>query len=282
MIALILGGAPSVWTELATAKAMLGAGGYVVVAANLAGRDAPDRIDAWASLHSDLIAGWAADRKGNADFRAFAPTRHPDALAAEIVPERWAGSSGLYAAQVALYEVGASAAILCGVPMDSSAGHFAIPGPWASTTSYRRAFEAALPAIGGRVRSMGGWTSQLFGRPEPEWIEAVSTLRPLGRTQPKRRPMFTVTNNSNETKRFNEEDPNGGFRLVRLAPGESGQFEINPNQAIFQRGELTVTPAKEPETLSKRAKADAKAEHRILAQEPETNATGPSGASSAE
>lgn len=277
MIAIILGGSPAVWTELAAAKAMLGARRYVVVAANLAGRDAPNRIDAWVSLHSDLIATWAADRKGNADFRAFTPTRHPDALGAEIVAERWPGSSGLYAAQVALYEVGASAAILCGVPMDSSAGHFAVPGPWASTTSYRRAFEAALPTIGGRVRSMGGWTSQLFGRPEPEWIEAASALRPLGRSEPKRRPMFTVTNTSDETKRFKEFDPNGGFRLIRLAPGASGEFDIDPNQAVFVRGGMDVASveAKKP----KRAKP---AQAEIEAITPEPNAAGPSGAYPAE
>lgn len=97
--------------------------------------------------------------------------------------------------------------------------------------------------------------------------------------------MFTVTNTSDETKRFNEADPQGGFRLIRLAPGEGGEFDIDPNQAVFVRGGLDVAPASPaepaPEPAPKRGRP-AKTESEIAAPEPETNATGPSGASEAE
>lgn len=290
MIAIILGGSPTVWAEYAEAKALLGQRRAVVVAANLAGRHSRERIDAWVSLHSDLIAGWAGRRRGNQDYRAFTPTR-AGRMATEIVEERWPGSSGLYALQIALYEMGAAGAILCGVPMDSEAGHFAVPGRWASTTSYRRAFCAALPSVGARVRSMSGWTQSLFGRPDQIWIEAIEQQRSLGRTEKASLPMFKVTNTSNETKRFKEFDPAGGFRQAELAPGESGDFDIDPNQSAFVRGGLDVTASQAP-TAKRPAKAAPKrgkpapkaktAQPKIKANEPEQNATGSSGASPAD
>lgn len=54
--------------------------------------------------------------------------------------------------------------------------------------------------------------------------------------------MYVVENTSDTVKRFNEADPKGGFRTVRLAPGESGTFDIDPGQARFHRGGLKATP----------------------------------------
>lgn len=171
MIALILGGAPSVWLELEAAKAML-TRPYVVVAANLAGIEYDHSLAGWASLHPDSLAEWVA-RKGSTDARLFTP---------DETPERWPGSSGLYAAQVALFEMGASGAVLCGVPMESSAGHFVDPGSWAGVDDYRRAFAASLPLIGGRLRSAGGWTASVFGGPTPEWVVAIDNIKPAARS----------------------------------------------------------------------------------------------------
>lgn len=247
MIALILGGAPSVWDEHAAAEELL-CRGRLVVAANLAGIHYPGRLDAWATLHPDLLPGWASQRKGNADFRSFTP---------DDVAERWSGSSGLYAAQVALFEMGTSGVILCGVPMDSAAGHFTGRTPWESTTSYRQAFAQALPEIGGRVRSMGGWSADLFGKPTPAWIDTIDKLRPLGASRPQhlRTTMHTITNTSSATQRFNARRPNGELYIARLAPGASDEFDADVNQAVFARGLLKATNL---EKSAKPAKATAK------------------------
>lgn len=234
MIALILGGAPSVWHELSEASGLIWPRRHIVVAANLAGIALGDRIDGWATEHADELPGWMARRQGNDDYRTFTP--------ADVTP-RWDGSSGLFALQCALFEMGASAAILCGVPMDSGAGHFSVPGPWALTTNYRRAFQAALPEIGGRVRSMSGWTADLLGAPTATWVDAVATLRPLGASRPQhaRTPMHKVENTSKVAQKIIVQSETGGFKHVWLAPGESDSFEIDPKQARYQTGDLKVT-----------------------------------------
>lgn len=241
MIALILGGAPSVWDDLSTARRLVGDRRTITVAANLAGLHHDGPLDGWATLHAELISGWAKTRSAG---RLFAPARMGPAPV-DVVAERWCGSSGLYAAQCALFEMGAPAVILCGVPMDRAAGHFIVPGQWAPVVTYRQAFAAALPVIGGRTRSMGGWTRSLFGAPTDAWLDAVATQKPMGSTSPQHRngPMHTVKNVSQEAKTFNEADPEGGYRRVTLQPGESGSFDIDPNQSRFQTGELKVSEA---------------------------------------
>lgn len=261
VIALILGGAPSVWRDLAEAQALLNRR-HLVVAANLAGIHFTGPLDGWASLHTDLLPKWAAERSGKPARRLFTPPT-PD--------ERWPGSSGLYALQCALLEMGATGAILCGVPMEQGAGHFSDPGAWASTVDYRRAFASALPELGARTRSMGGWTQALFGPPTAAWIDAIDNTRPLSATRaPNERngPMHHVKNVSDEGQRFHGHDDQGLPTHFHLAPGESGDFEVNTAQAAFQTDALKVTelgtPAAKPKRVRKpgarkpRAKAGAK------------------------
>lgn len=172
MIALILGGAPSVWRELAEAQALLSRP-HLVVASNQAGMTYDGHLDAWCSLHPDFLLDWAARRHGNDDYRVFLPNTYPGWPQAKVVKDRWDCSSGLYAAQVALFELGAAGAILCGVPMDADAGHIAHDGPWTDAGHYRRSCRDALPDIGARTRAMGGWTRDLYGAPTSVWIDAL-------------------------------------------------------------------------------------------------------------
>lgn len=76
--------------------------------------------------------------------------------------------------------------------------------------------------------------------------------------------MYVVENTSDTTQRFNEADPQGGFRKIFLAPGESGTFDIDPGQARFHRGGLKVSPVAseapaKPKTKPKAAPKRAKA-----------------------
>jgi hypothetical protein len=246
---LVLGGAPSVWAELEAATALLGDRGFGVAACNNAAVVYDGQLDAFATLHPEHLTRWRRERKGNADFWAFVPTAHAGCVA-EVLAERWAGSSGLYAAQAALDGMAASGVILCGVPMDPAAGHFTYGGRWTGGEGYRKGFVAALPHIGGRVRSMSGWTRDLFGPPTPTWLDAISGAKPARsfRPVPMRTPMFKVTNVSQTLQRFNAFDPAGGFQLVRLGPDESGLFDIDPNQAKFQPGGAFVVVETATET----------------------------------
>lgn len=234
MIALILGGAPSVWAEAEAAAKLLNRR-HLAVAANLALVHYRGRLDAAATLHPDLLDGWIAQRRGNKDFRRFTP---------ETTPERWPGSSGLFALQVALFDLGATGAILCGIPQDNAAGSINHSGPWNGGDDYRRAFMAALPEVGGRVRSMGGWTAELFGRPTKAWVGAIDNTKPAGRSAPKETPMFTVKNTSNATQKLWARTEDGTLALHHLAPGESVKADIDPNQPKFgEGGPFKVTAA---------------------------------------
>lgn len=242
-IALVLGGAACVWDDLRAARALIGSRHHIIVACNYAGRDYPDDIAALCTEHAELLAGWIADRRGNANYRKFVAGPHWTCRNAEVIAERWPGSSGLYAVQIGLTEMQCAAAILCGMPLDHQAGHFIRPGAWTDTAHFRHGFGLALPTIGARARSMGGWTAELLGSPTDAWLNAISDIRPMAGPTRKlaRPPMHHVKNVSDETQRFHATDESGLPTKVSLAPGRSGHFEINPHQAAFQTGALKVT-----------------------------------------
>lgn len=169
MLAAVLGGARGVWAELAELEAMIGRRPDLIVATNDAGVVYPGRLDAWATLHHERFAEWRRRRTGNTDYRAFIHAPHV-AVQADVVPDRWSGSSGLYAAQVALSHLGARGVVLCGVPLDADRAHFFNGAPWTDADVFRRGFEAALPVIRETVRSMSGWTRDLLGFPDPQWL----------------------------------------------------------------------------------------------------------------
>lgn len=272
MIALILGGAPSVWLDLEKAQAQLDRR-HMVVAANLAGIHWPGKLDGWASLHSERIGDWRAARKGQPAARHFVPAGVHALPWAEQAPDRWNGSSGLYACQVALFEMGATAAILCGVPMDSEAGHFDRPpgASWEGTADYRLGFEAALRECGGRIRSLGGWTADLFGRPTSAWVGSVENIKPLGASRPQHlriAEMHTIKNTGKATAKFWARDDSGLLVLHRLAPGEAVEAEIDPNQPKFQGGDLSVTERRVAQVKAKPAKKKTPA-RKAAAKTPE-------------
>lgn len=271
MIALILGGAPTWEAEAMAAADLLPGVRRMVVAANLAGVHWSGKLDAWATEHPERLAEWACQRKGPAASRHFVPA----GLAmcppgTEQAADRWNGSSGLYAAQVALFELGATAIVLCGIPMDSEAGHFIYPGSWAGTADYRLGFEAALRECGGRIRSMSGWAAGLFGQPTPEWLAAVENTKPLGSSAPQHlriAEMHKVTNTGKTTEKFWAKGEGGKLELYRLGPGDSVDAEIDPAQPRFNGGSLKIAEMKgAPKAAPARSvtRPKAAANHRPL------------------
>jgi hypothetical protein len=99
---------------------------------------------------------------------------HPDTHV-DVVPARLdqSGSSGLFAVRIALDVLKARRVVLAGMPMDDSphvydAGRRSGPSFVPYRPEWRR---AARDEFGGRVRSLSGWTADLLGRPDPEWLE---------------------------------------------------------------------------------------------------------------
>jgi len=174
-IALVLGGAKTVWRDLERAQALTAGLDTIIVASNYAGLHYPGRIDAWPTLHHEAFTPWREQRAaagGNTDYRAFIHARHWACDGCEILPERWSGSSGLYAAQVALEAMDAAGVILCGVPMDAEAGHIIRPGLWSDTDRYQPGFLKAK-AEGAAIRSMSGWTADVLGQPNRHWLRGL-------------------------------------------------------------------------------------------------------------
>lgn len=163
-LALVLGGAATVWEDVEAALALTEADG--VVACNDTAADWPGPLDAVATHHPEHWPRWAAQRAA----RGYPPP-------SRLVTDGWAfpgqsspGSSGLFALKVALIDLGYDRAILCGVPMDEAGRHTNDPRPWRAATTYRAGWVQSLPAIANRARSMGGWTADLLGRPDAAWL----------------------------------------------------------------------------------------------------------------
>ena len=170
-VALCLGGAACVWDDLERAREIVGEREVIVVASNFAGVSYPGRLDAWVTLHPERMRAWEADRaarKLNTDYLTFSG-RALHNTTARLVLDRYRAASGIYAAQVALEVLGACGAILCGVPMDEDAGHIHWPGEWPVLSRYRTAVEA----IRAPIKSMSGWTADVLGLPDAEWIEGL-------------------------------------------------------------------------------------------------------------
>lgn len=185
MIALIVGGAPSVWSELEEAKALVAGREHLIVATNHSGRLYEGDIDAWVTLHPELFEPWRKERAAkdlNEDYRALVYPRRQRPHGTEPWPQRWYGSSGLYGAQVALEALDCRGVILCGVPMLEEAGHVTGLATWPGVEKYRPGFLEAK-AEGAPIRSMSGWTADLFGRPDEEWLASLG----LGLAQTKQR-----------------------------------------------------------------------------------------------
>ena len=76
------------------------------------------------------------------------------------------GSSGLFAAKVALVDLGFDRVTLCGVPLTVT-DHITGPDtPFRNALDWRKAWADLAPEWRARMRSMSGWTRQLLGGPD--------------------------------------------------------------------------------------------------------------------
>lgn len=168
--ALIAGGAACLWDDLAAYDGPVDG----VVACNDAGAEIED-LTAWVSLHPDCFArkGWLAKReaKGWPPVPLYGHKAERGSPCGMIETD-WAfpgqehsGSSGMYAAKVALVDLGFDRAVLCGVPM-SPTPHFFGGEPWMVANRYLKRWALVPEEYRERVRSMSGATRDLLGAPD--------------------------------------------------------------------------------------------------------------------
>lgn len=167
-VALILGGAPSVYEDF---DAALDLGEFDgVIGANHIGIAWPGVFDAWCSVHSDDLRAWAGarERRGLPPHKAIV---RGDATSNRLPGQSETASSGIFALKVALVDLGFDRAVLCGVPLTPT-GHFLREGdPWSEAHHYHEGFRQAVPFLRDRARSMSGHTARVLGKPTAEWIE---------------------------------------------------------------------------------------------------------------
>lgn len=180
MIALVLGGADCLQSDLDEAAKLVDPHACTIVATNDAGVYWPHRLDHWVTMHPTELPYRIQRRRtmGHPDGYTTWTRPYPHGLKdreklCDRVISGYNGSSGLVAVGVAI-ETG-HRAILCGMPMDVRA-HFNREGVWEKAEGYRERWVELHDTLAPLVRSFSGWTRERFGAPTSEWVDAA--LRP--------------------------------------------------------------------------------------------------------
>lgn len=180
--ALILGGASCLESDVEEWLSEWGGGPWdgLVVAINDVGIVVTSRLDHWVTLHANKFPNWEALRR---EKHPDAPTDYitwgrPDAMHYAQSTERviGTGSSGMFAAQIAITRLRCRRVVLCGVPMtrtphfDASVVHVA-GRPWREAESYwKNGWAKHQDMLRGKVKSMSGRTRELLGAPTRRWV----------------------------------------------------------------------------------------------------------------
>ncbi len=160
-----------------------------VVACNEAGIEWQGELEAWVSLHPRFfgLKGWVQARKDRAhpDAKMLVgheeglkdDHRHKTGIPENIVSMRYqfpgvennSGTSGLFAAKVALCDLGFDRVVLAGIPLDP-VPHLHGRTDWVerpkTPEGYRKVWAELPERYTSRMTSMGGWTQVLLGPPK--------------------------------------------------------------------------------------------------------------------
>lgn len=181
--ALVLGGGHSLYDDLRKVReAGLQFDG--VVACNDAGMEWPHSLDAWVSLHCWYFVDkkWRQTRRERGFPEAKRHYGHPEAFTGSLAKQQSltgdllrtpysfagekSGSSGLFAAKVALVDLSFDTVILCGVPMTKTPHYWdATETNWDSAEGFRKSWLNVPKDYRDRMRSLSGWTRVLLGAP---------------------------------------------------------------------------------------------------------------------
>jgi len=173
---LVLGGGDTLAADLAAYTGPIDG----AVACNDAGTEYRGDLDAWVSLHPRYFKQkkWLEKRRNKGLPDAKALIGHKQATHMEYVEgvqlleykfpgQAKSGSSGLFAAKVALVDMGFDNVVLCGVPMTATP-HFFDKVDWVRGPGFRKAWLDLPDQYASRMKSMSGWTRVLLGQPPKE------------------------------------------------------------------------------------------------------------------
>lgn len=186
MLAIVLGSSALALEEFRAAQSFLDERGREphVVCVNDAIRFCPVKPAAFCTVQGGNIPLFLTPDIDLDGVRIFT-RRRVHGVASTVVKTKWFGTSGLYAVQIALDELKADGVILAGVPIDANAGTLAPEHSLMSdairVAGYRPEWILALPEIKDRVRSMSGWTRDLLGAPDADWLDRLNPPRDVAR-----------------------------------------------------------------------------------------------------
>lgn len=156
--------AGAVWTVVGTAAAVWDdldrwrpAGPVMIINRMIA--DYPGAASAGAALHEWSVAAWAPK------VPVWSPRGAPGVTDLEPMTPAWHGTSSLYAVEVVLRRYRAGRVVLAGCPLDDGPHYYKRGALAPNLEFYRAGWLVALPELGGRVRSLSGWTAELLGSP---------------------------------------------------------------------------------------------------------------------
>jgi hypothetical protein len=164
---IVVGCAAGMMSEYALARLI--APKASVLAVKGAGCVIPEELLAWVTLHPEQ---YEQDR----EQREKLGLPVPSAVWSNIVAPGFhyaadkGGSSALLAVFIALEAYAADRIILAGVPLTPTP-YFNKLGDLEGVTRYRDAWLRVSRQLGPHVRSMSGWTRELFGYPHHNWIQ---------------------------------------------------------------------------------------------------------------
>jgi hypothetical protein len=172
---IVLGTAPCMWDDLERAPA-----GWDIIAVNGAGFMYLAPIALWCSAHGKYLTLWMEKRRNAGapmTFKAYGNFGQYDELGDVIAWNKpnGNGSSGLYAVLVAL-ELGYQKLVLCGIPLegqerfDYKEDSSKVITAQTDYQHYRLGWNQNRDLLQKHVRSMSGWTKELLGEPDAEWL----------------------------------------------------------------------------------------------------------------
>lgn len=178
MLALVIGSAKGVEDEVAEATQAYRFD--AVLATNSVVADFPWKIDVAVSLHPKLMVGWRETRtqRNYPVVTRYVSHRKTQGgktfdFVTDVLEFKWpeqtvSGSSGHYAIKAAVELLGADKVVLAGVPMVQQRKHYYTDDDW-NASIFLPAWEQTRERLKDTVRSMSGWTAELFGKPTQEW-----------------------------------------------------------------------------------------------------------------
>jgi len=179
-VAVVIGGASSVWAELELTQELcrnLGVVPKYIVCNDMIEHFSKECLAA-VTLHADKLPSWIANRtaKGMCPIHdVWVCTREykqkvGGAIFANHYMDDLGGSVGLLCCRIAVSHYGLRV-ILCGVPITEEGGHFVRGKPWTDVKTFEHRWRPHIHGLlSGKVRSWSGRTREWFGAPDSDFV----------------------------------------------------------------------------------------------------------------